>query len=104
MHGHNYIVKATISSNELDAVGFVIDYHDLDWFKRLLDTEYDHRDLNAIVPFNPTAELLAQHFQAKLTAWLFNTYGDRILMVSVGVSETLKTWAWSDNLDELDED
>lgn len=98
LHGHNYIVRIVIDSEVVDDVGFVIDYAKFDWFKRLLDTEYDHRNLNSIVMFNPTAENLARHFCSKVMKWLDETYSDRVFVINVGVSETPKTWAFYDNL------
>jgi 6-pyruvoyltetrahydropterin/6-carboxytetrahydropterin synthase len=77
LHGHNYVAFVTITADELDSVGRVIDFADV---KKLvgafIDTQYDHRflvnredprgkfllaidSLVRVVEFNPTAENLA---------------------------------------------
>lgn len=61
-HGHTYRVVVELAAERLDERGFVLDYGDMDGFRRLIDERYDHRDLNQVVDFNPTAENLARHF------------------------------------------
>src|SRR3954465_13614243 len=90
LHGHNYIVKVKLSATGLRPPGFVMDYADLAPFKRLLDTEFDHRHLNEILLAEPTAENLAEW----LVRWCLNTHPEWPVK-SVGVSETPKTWAWA---------
>ncbi|MEE2037109.1 6-carboxytetrahydropterin synthase QueD [Nocardiopsis sp. CT-R113] len=88
LHGHNYVVELTLSvgTDALSEVGFVRDYGDLKDFSRWLDAELDHRHLNDIVSFNPTAENLCR--------WLFERWASRYPELSaVRVSETVKTWA-----------
>ncbi len=90
LHGHNYVARVTLSGT-LTEPGFVLDYGDLDGFKKWLDAELDHRHLNDVCPSNPTAENLA--------AWMLDRLVDLIPLppnvatVSVAVSETPKTWA-----------
>lgn len=64
LHGHNYKVIVELSAEKLDATGFVCDYRELDEIKQFLDREIDHRHLNDVLPFNPTAENIARHFFA----------------------------------------
>lgn len=86
LHGHNYEVILSLLSHELDDIGFVTDYRELDWFKKHLDRIYDHRHLNRILGFNPTAENLAKHF--------FDLVKDHFpQLVRVTVKETEKTAA-----------
>src|SRR6185295_11378208 len=86
LHGHNYTVEVILASEKLDAVGFVVDYRELAWFKEWLDKNVDHRCLNDVFPFNPTAENLARYFFGVCqTMWHE--------VVQVRVSETEKTWA-----------
>lgn len=95
-HGHNYIVRLTLKSDELDETGFVYDYRRLDRFKRWIDDTLDHRDLNEVLSdlvdmkMNPTAENLARWIRA-----VFMNEFDipSEIKVSVSVSETPKTWA-----------
>jgi 6-pyruvoyltetrahydropterin/6-carboxytetrahydropterin synthase len=86
LHGHNAIVEIVLRKNRLDEVGFVVDYRDLDQIKQWLDEVYDHRHLNDVVPFNPTAEQLAEDVYGR---WI-----QIFPIVRVGWSETPRTWAW----------
>jgi 6-pyruvoyl-tetrahydropterin synthase len=92
VHGHNYVVRVELTGVP-DAVGFVMDYGDLDPFRKWLDAMVDHRHLNEVVQFNPTAELLAR--------WMIDSLievvplMDRISVIRLGISETSKTWAWA---------
>lgn len=89
LHGHNYVVRLMLTSDFLDATGFVWDYGRLDPFKRIVD-ELDHRHLNDLFPnFNPTAENLASWLLAEARRYMPDAP-----VVAVGVSETPKTWAW----------
>lgn len=86
LHGHNGIVKVTLVADVLDETGFVLDYGDLSPLGRYLDATFDHRHLNDVVPFNPTAERLAKHLYdwCREQGWP---------VVAVSWSETPKTWA-----------
>lgn len=88
LHGHNYTIRVMVEAQVLDSVGFVIDYHDLAPFLRWVDDTVDHRHLNDLVGFNPTAENLSLWFTlvAREMLGLETT-------VTVAVSETPKTWA-----------
>lgn len=86
LHGHNYIVEVELQSNELDQVGFVIDYGELSAFKQYIEWEIDHRHLNDLFSFHTSAENLAKHFYD----WCKGRWQQT---TSVKVSETPKTWA-----------
>lgn len=45
LHGHNYRMKVTISSEELDEMGFVIDFGKMDEYIKPLINRMDHRYL-----------------------------------------------------------
>jgi 6-pyruvoyltetrahydropterin/6-carboxytetrahydropterin synthase len=87
LHGHNYVVTYCFKSEELNEVGFVIDYRDLDPIKKYLDDVFDHRHLNDIMPgVNPTAENIAK--------FLHDTFKAQFpLLFKVEVCETPKTKA-----------
>ncbi len=57
VHGHNWIITVHCRSEELDMVGMVVDFTDI---KKLLHDKLDHRLLNDVLTFNPTAENLAK--------------------------------------------
>lgn len=86
LHGHNYEVVVELQDAELNETGFVKDYRELDVIKLYIDKELDHRHLNDILPFNPTAENIAKHLFA-----LFQNLLPQV--TSVTVKETPKTAA-----------
>lgn len=64
LHGHNWRVKVTVASDRLDAIGVVMDFHELE---RLLDSilvPLHNSHLNntkAFESLNPSAENVAYH-------------------------------------------
>lgn len=93
LHGHNYVVKVGLSADALDETGFVIDYGDLAPIKVLIDSTLDHRHLNDVLDFNPTAENMARWFAVEVRKALGLDTDRRRVEVSVAISETPKTWA-----------
>jgi len=69
VHGHNWRVKVTVGASKLDAIGVVMDFHELE---RLLDeliSPLHNRHLNETKPFaslNPSAENVALHVGREL--------------------------------------
>ena len=57
LHGHNWIVTVWCKSQTLDANGMVMDFTHI---KRQVQDKLDHKCLNDVVPFNPTAENIAK--------------------------------------------
>ncbi len=61
-HGHNYEMEITCGG-DVDNVGFIIDFWDLDTIIKPFINEVDHRMLNEVEGLeNPTAELIARWF------------------------------------------
>jgi len=86
VHGHTYALTIHLQRDRLDHVGFVRDYGDLAPIKQWVDGTLDHRDLNDIVPGNPTAEVIAR--------WVYDTWAPTFPdMVAVTVCETAGTYA-----------
>lgn len=57
LHGHNWTVTVFCRSRELDENGMVADFAAI---KRMVHGALDHRNLNDVLPFNPTAENIAR--------------------------------------------
>lgn len=57
LHGHNWIVTVYCRARELDADGMVVDFTEI---KRLIHGALDHKNLNDVLPFNPSAENIAR--------------------------------------------
>lgn len=87
LHGHSYRAEVVIESPCLDDRGFCqLDYGELDPFKAYIDEFLDHRHLNDVFPFRPTAENIAKalfHVARKSSPYV----------VACRLSETPKTWA-----------
>lgn len=92
LHGHNYTVIVELLSVRLDEVGFVIDYGELDFIKKYIDDNLDHKHLNDVLGFNPTAEKMAK-FLYKEFEIMFNEIGYKDVLSKVSVKETDKTIA-----------
>lgn len=92
LHGHNYVVRLTLEGEVLPP-GFVVDYGALAPFKEWLDDTFDHRHLNDVLDFNPTAENMAAHMADAAAAFLADAGHTNVGEVQVSLSETPKTWA-----------
>ena len=58
LHGHNAIITVYCRSEKLNEYGMVVDFKQL---KNIIENMLDHRYINEVVDFNPTAENLACH-------------------------------------------
>ena len=91
VHGHNYRVRVTISGEQLDDAGLLVDFVDV---KRLMGgaIEYlDHRFINDLPPFdllNPSAENIAKYFYDRVNAGMKNDAPVRISEVRVWETDT----------------
>lgn len=56
LHGHNWKIKVFCRAKELDHNGMVCDFTHI----KATVNQLDHRNLNEILPFNPTAENIAR--------------------------------------------
>jgi len=106
LHGHNYRVHFTCEAEKLDSIGRLIDFSDIK--SRLcmwLEDEWDHKTLIwendpwakvlpdidptiVIVPFNPTAENIAQYLVEVVGPQQLQ--GTGIKLVHCDVEETRK--------------
>lgn len=57
LHGHNWIITVYCKSKELNANGMVCDFSKI---KNDIHGKLDHKNLNDVLPFNPTAENIAK--------------------------------------------
>ena len=57
LHGHNWMITIYCRAHELDQNGMVYDFSKL---KRGITDRLDHKNLNEVLPFNPTAENIAR--------------------------------------------
>lgn len=76
LHGHNWVIVITMESEELDSSGMVCDFTKI---KKEISDRLDHKNLNDVFDFNPTAENIAR--------WICSMLGDKCVKVSVQESE-----------------
>lgn len=57
LHGHNWIITVYCRAKDLNWDGMVIDFSVI---KNVIKEKLDHKNLNDILPFNPTAENMAR--------------------------------------------
>ena len=57
LHGHNWIIKVYCRSHSLNEDGMVIDFSHI---KKIINDKMDHKNLNEVFKFNPTAENIAK--------------------------------------------
>ena len=57
IHGHNWILKIYCKSEKLNFDGMVTDFTAI---KRKIEEALDHKNLNNVLPCNPTAENIAR--------------------------------------------
>ncbi|MDE7381183.1 MAG: 6-carboxytetrahydropterin synthase QueD [Muribaculaceae bacterium] len=57
LHGHNWIITVECRSRELNENGMVTDFSHI---KEVVREGMDHKILNDVFPFNPTAENIAR--------------------------------------------
>ena len=62
IHGHNWIIEIFCKSEELNRNGMVIDFSEIK--KEVM--KLDHKNLNEILVFNPTAENIAKYLCCKI--------------------------------------
>lgn len=56
LHGHNWKISVTCQSDTLDSNGMVLDFKNI---KKFVQRKLDHKNLNSVFSFNPTAENIA---------------------------------------------
>jgi len=89
LHGHNWVVTATLGTDKLDDVGIAYDFKDLKQNLNEIINKFDHQFLNEIEPFdklNPTSENLAKYIFDSLAEKL----PEHIWVVSIEVGESEK--------------
>jgi len=56
LHGHNWKITVYVRTRKLNDNGMVIDFAEI---KRIVHGKLDHRNMNDLFEFNPTAENIA---------------------------------------------
>jgi len=92
LHGHNFTVEVSVSTEQLNREGLVVDFRVLkDWTDQTIK-EFDHKYLNEISIFhgsNPSSENIASYIFAQIARKAAPT-GLRVSRVTVWESESAK--------------
>jgi len=90
LHGHNWRVRVHVRASELNRIGMVIDFADLQMLVAEVGQRFDHQNVNEIPPFdvlNTTAELIARFFHEEMNARLADLEKGRVRVSRVDVWE-----------------
>ncbi len=68
LHGHNWIIDIYMRSKTLNGNGMVADFT---LIKKKITDKFDHKVINDVVDFNPTAENLAKYICDELAPLCF---------------------------------
>lgn len=92
LHGHNFTVEVSVSTEKLNSEGLVVDFRVLkDWTDQTIK-EFDHKYLNEISIFhgsNPSSENIANYIFTQITRKAATT-GLRVSRITVWESESAK--------------
>lgn len=93
VHGHNYIVEVTVEGEEVNELGFLMDFRDLKKLVKDVIKKFDHHMLNEVEPFkeelNPTSENIARYIYQSLTKHIHGNCSIK----EVKIGETDSTFA-----------
>ena len=91
VHSHDWPVRVTVASEELDEIETVMDFHELEAMVAAILEPLRGRYLNEVQPFdrevNPSAERVAWHIGTRLVERLAESVGERVQLVGVSVGE-----------------
>ncbi|HNR90591.1 MAG TPA: 6-carboxytetrahydropterin synthase QueD [Spirochaetota bacterium] len=88
LHGHNWRVVMSVQGETLNAIGLLVDFHDLKAALREVLAELDHRNLNEVPHFaehNPSSENIARYIYERMALRLA---GGAAAMESITVWES----------------
>jgi len=88
LHGHNWRVELYVICNELDDIGLAVDYKVLKCELKDALAEWDHYNLNDVVPFNtinPSSENVARILYEDMARRLNN---ERLYVSRIVIGET----------------
>lgn len=68
LHGHNWIVTVFLRGETLNQNGMIMDFTEI---KRKISDKLDHKVINEVVYFNPTAENMAKYICDELAPFCY---------------------------------
>jgi 6-pyruvoyltetrahydropterin/6-carboxytetrahydropterin synthase len=91
LHGHNWRIRVHARAGELNKIGMVLDFADLQKLVTEIGSKFDHQVINEIPPFdtvNTTAENIARHFYVEVDRLVAEREGGRVRISKVEVWES----------------
>jgi 6-pyruvoyltetrahydropterin/6-carboxytetrahydropterin synthase len=91
LHGHNWRIRVHARASELNKIGMVLDFADLQKLVTEIGAKFDHQVINEIPPFdtvNTTAENIARHFYVEVDRLVAEREGGRVRISKVEVWES----------------
>lgn len=88
LHGHNWIVTVYCKGEKLTDYGMLADFTKI---KEWIEGEFDHKFINDVVEFNPTAENIAEYICRRINKEIFDTSA---FCYKVKVQESKGNVAW----------
>jgi 6-pyruvoyltetrahydropterin/6-carboxytetrahydropterin synthase len=91
VHGHNYRCQVTLTGEELDEIGLLVDFVALKKAVHAVIDRLDHQWLNDLPPFdklNPSAENIARYIHDEVETGLQIPAGVRIESVKLWETDT----------------
>lgn len=68
LHGHNWIIDIYLRSETLNENGMIMDFTHI---KKSIQERFDHKIINDVVDFNPTAENMAKYICDELSPYCY---------------------------------
>ena len=81
VHGHNWLVRASVRSENLNPIGLAIDFKDLKIHLKEVLEKLDHNDLNTVFTEelgNPSSENIAKYIYTELSKLIKNAQVYRV--------------------------
>lgn len=91
LHGHNWRIRVHARASELNKIGMVLDFADLQKLVTEVGSRFDHQVINEITPFdqvNTTAENIARHFYVEVSRLVAEREAGRVRLSKVEVWES----------------
>jgi len=101
LHGHNWKVQVYVTSNNLNDIDLVIDFHEIKDFTNEIISRLDHKLLNTVYPFtekNPSSENIAKWIFYSLKEKMSGYNGITVSAVTVWESSTASATYYEDEL------
>lgn len=93
LHGHTYKLQITVFGR-LNEQGMVIDFNELKRVvsEKIID-DLDHKVINDVFPYNPTAENMVIHIFDVVKDYLLKNYKNKVFIEKVRLYETPTSYA-----------